>query len=93
MHEHPVRADGSYEFDPLLHWLDRAHADRAAHPLWTDDEVLARHTAGPLPTTLELAERYTYPLKYIDEVLYPRLLQLKAEANAVATDSGASHCG
>jgi hypothetical protein len=93
MREQPVRADGSYEFDPLLHWLDRAHADRSSRPLWTDDEVIARQASDPLSTTLELAERYTYPLKYVEEVLYPRLLQLKAETSAAATDSGASHCG
>ena len=93
MWEQPVRADGSYEFDPLLHWLDRTHADRSSRPLWTENQVMARQAFDPLLTTLELAERYTYPLKYVEEVLYPRLLQLKAEASAAATDSGASHCG
>jgi hypothetical protein len=101
MWEEPVHADGTYQFDPLLRWLAHhlrlTQVDRSARRLWTDDEVLsavlAQPALDPLPTALEVAERYTYPLKYVEEVLYPRLLQLMAESNAAATDSGASHCG
>jgi len=92
--EKPVQADGSYEFDPLLRWLDRTRPDRSARPLWTDDEVIAdvleRGALNPVLPALELAERYTYPLKYVEEVLRPRLLQAMAAATAAATGAGAS---
>ena len=80
--EAPVQADGSYGFDALAACLKIIPPQAAARPLWTDDEVLlALAGQTDLPSALELATCYTYPLAYVEEVLLPRLQAASKKAS------------
>ena len=74
--EGEVRADGTYEFDPLIRWL-RQESSATAYPLWTDDEtihhILTQCSNGETVSALDIAVRYTYPLKYVEEVLWAKI--------------------
>lgn len=74
-----VSADGTYSFDPLLGWLQQRRREQPAQrPLCTDEELLKEVTAelrqGKQVTPLAVATRYTYPLLYVNQVLWPLLL-------------------
>lgn len=72
--EQPVGEDGRYAFEPLRRWL--GGKGPSARPLWSDDEVLAAlRGCCPLPSAEWIAERYTYPLRYVEAVLLPKLSQ------------------
>jgi hypothetical protein len=86
--EAKVCADGTFRFEPLMGWLE-AHARRAVvlqpPPLWSDDEVIAdivrQGKAGERLTAFDVAARYTYPLKYVEEVLLPKINRAQIEAS------------
>jgi hypothetical protein len=67
----PVQEDGTYLFDPLLIRVS-GKAAPAGRPLWSDAEVIA-DLSGCHLTAHEIAERYTYPLEYIEDVLLPAI--------------------
>lgn len=67
--EQPVRADGTYVFEPLATTLGLTARDIGARPLWNDDEVLRELAGGTPLSALEIAKRYTYPVLYVEEVL------------------------
>lgn len=79
--EGQVRADGTYAFDPLLRWFKRrvgiGIAEPELRPLWTDEEVLAdvahRRENGEWLSAEAIAEQYTYPRKYVEEVLVSKI--------------------
>ena len=88
--EYKVSADGTFQFDQLICSLEKrfyTRDDKAEQrPLYSDDEVIAdilcNHSSHePLMalTAMDIAERYTYPLKYVDEVL---MKQLRTESRA-----------
>ena len=77
--EYKVSADGTFQFDQLIYWLEKRFgiAKVEARPLFSDEEVIAdilcsNPTGKPL-ASLDIAERYTYPLKYVEEVLMKQL--------------------
>jgi hypothetical protein len=84
-----VGHDGTYAFDPLLRWLETtlgAHSTAsaarlasAARPLCTDAEALAeirqRLAQGERLSPLAIAAQYTYPLSYVEEVLWAKIVQ------------------
>lgn len=78
--ERPVRADGTYAFDPLLNWFKKrlglGGLEPELRPLWTDEEALAdiarRVEAGEWLSELAVAEQYTFPLRYVEEALAER---------------------
>ncbi len=84
--EEPVREDGTFRFDQLIHWLEmklgHESAELIQRPLWTDKEVISEIVAKleehEIPSALEIAVRYTYPLKYVQEVLLPIILDERA---------------
>lgn len=68
--EMPVPEDGVYRFDPLLNRLALRRSAPVLRPLWTDAEVIADLARQrPLPSAEAIAARYTYPLKYVEDVL------------------------
>jgi AraC-like DNA-binding protein len=79
--EEKVLADGTFQFDQLIYWLDRRfqhdHDLKEHRYLHTDDEVIAdllkRENADAAITIQEIAKRYTYPTKYIEEVLWDKI--------------------
>lgn len=79
--EEKVLADGTFQFDQCIYWLDRRFQHDNTLPghryLYTDDEVitdvLKRVDAGEAITKQAIAERYTYPMKYIEEVLWNKI--------------------
>lgn len=74
--EETVRADGTYNFDPLARSIFSYPSKSAinnSHPLWTDEEIMADIIKRPTPSALEIAEKYTYPLIYVQEVLLAKL--------------------
>ncbi len=78
--EYKVNADGTFQFDQFIHWLEKRFgiAKVEARPLCSDEEVIAdvlnsNPTGKPL-ASLDIAERYTYPLKYVEEVLLKQLI-------------------
>jgi hypothetical protein len=87
-----VREDGTAAPERLLQHLFAAPA--AERPLWSAGEVardvLMRYRAGDLPGAEDLAARYTFPLKYVEEVLLPSVNAARATA---ATSSGRSRAG
>lgn len=85
--EYKVSADGTFQFDQLICALekrfDSGEAKAEQRPLYSDDEVIAdilcNHSSHESLTALDIAERYTYPFKYVEEVL---MKQLKMESRA-----------
>jgi hypothetical protein len=79
--EEKVSADGTFQFDQFIYWLGRRFAHERVSPkqryLYTDDEVIedivCRHRAGEEITALAVASRYTYPVKYVEEVLLKKI--------------------
>lgn len=78
--EEKVQANGIFQFDQFICWLEQ-RAYRTISPrqyLFTDEETIAdisRRHSGESISPLEIATRYTYPLKYVEEVLLSRLEQ------------------
>lgn len=79
--EEKVRADGAFEFDQIIHRLERRlgrQADPAQRPLYTDDEaiadVLCRDAAGGTTTLEDVARSYIYPMPYVEQVLWPKIV-------------------
>jgi hypothetical protein len=74
--EPKVQADGTFPFDPGISWL-KAILFRIQpaqqYPLWQDCDVIydiqQRSEQGEKLTVSDIAEQYTYPLKYVEEVL------------------------
>lgn len=76
--EETVRADGTYDFDPFAKTILRNRltvTTHATHALWTDEEVIANIPGKTIPSALEIANKYAYPLIYVQEVLLPAILQ------------------
>ena len=79
--EEKVLADGTFQFDQLIYWLDRRfqhdHDLEEHRYLYSDDEVIAdllkRENGGKTMTVQEIAKHYTYPTKYIEEVLWDKI--------------------
>lgn len=75
--EEPINADGTYNFDPFAKLIFKRRLNwtmKASRPLWNDDEVVADLAGKPFSSALEIAEKYTYPLIYVQEVLLSKLL-------------------
>lgn len=72
--EQPVCSDGTNSFDILAKTImqDWLKAENC-RPLWTDDEVVADVAGKPIPSALEIAEKYTFPLIYVQEVLIHKI--------------------
>jgi hypothetical protein len=77
--EEKVAADGTFQFDQFIFWLMRRLGQDAPAKgyLCTDAEAIQdiqRHWVFPqLSSAREIAVRYTYPMKYVEEVLLPAL--------------------
>ena len=82
--EGKVGADGTAQFDSLLHWIGvlvgRVQESNPRRELWADDEALTdiacRIRAGEMLTPQIIAADYTYPMKYVDEVLWAKVSPL-----------------
>lgn len=74
--EPTVCADGINRPDVVARILVSgwAKATTTQRPLWRDGEVIADLDGQPLPSALAIAERYTFPVQYVREVLIPKLL-------------------
>ena len=78
--EETVREDGTYEFEPLLNRLLKIQSGstrKKSQVLWSDDavvrDVIYRKRNGKCITPIDIARQYTYPLSYIEEVLWPKI--------------------
>jgi hypothetical protein len=79
--ERKVWVDGTFQNDQIIFWLKQRLTHNATltelRPLYSDEEVIAELTqtlsSGVHLSALEIAERYVYPLQYIEEVLIPTL--------------------
>lgn len=79
--EEKVLADGTFQFDQFIYWLDRRFRHdntlQEHRYLFTDDEVITEvlQSVGTheAVTIQEIAKRYTYPMKYIEEVLWNKI--------------------
>jgi hypothetical protein len=95
--EETIRADGTYTFDPFAKTIlkNRLKSNsETSRPLWTDDEVIKELEGCPVPSALEIAEKYTYPLIYVQEVLLPKIIAYSnISRTKSATSSGSSQCG
>ena len=75
--EYKVNADGSFQFDQFICWLEKRYGHSEAspgqRPLYTDDEVIAevlcRYNTDERIAAQDIASHSTYPLKYVEEVL------------------------
>jgi undecaprenyl-diphosphatase len=80
--EEPVRAEGIHNFDPLLLRLigrsDQLGLADDQRSLWTEIDALAdlrqRVLAGERLSVQAIAERYTFPRKYVEDVLIRELV-------------------
>jgi hypothetical protein len=76
-----VLADGSFQFDQIIFWLDerwRKHCITTRQSyLYSDEEtisdILYHHSDEEAMTPMDVAIHYTYPLKYVEEVLWEKL--------------------
>ena len=78
--EERVQANGTYAFDPFAKTVLKNRLTstlRSSRSLWTDEEVIRDLEGCPIPSALEIAERYTYPLIYVQEVLLPKILSCR----------------
>jgi hypothetical protein len=77
--EEKVSADGTFQFDQFIFWVVRHLGQEvpAKRCLCTDAEAIKdiqhRWNAGETLGTREIAVQYTYPLKYVEEVILPAL--------------------
>lgn len=83
--EYKVNADGTFQFDQWICWLQARRGQRPdtpqQRPLYTDNEVIAdllqNHTTTTTTSEVldarQIAARYTYPMKYVEEVLMPKI--------------------
>jgi hypothetical protein len=88
--EYKVNADGTFQFDQWICWLQARRGQRPdtpqQRPLYTDDEVIADLLQNYTTTTDELldaeqiAARYTYPMKYVEEVLMLKIVEQQESA-------------
>lgn len=86
-----VKEDGSYLFDPLLGWFGRKIGfdlgEENKADLWCDEDVVSylvsQYQSGDLPSDLEIALRFAYPVPYVQNILRSqiasRLLDLERE--------------
>ena len=95
--EYKVNADGTFQFDQFICWLQKrfgcAQALAGQRPLYSDDEVIAEvlcsYNAGEMIVAQDIASHYTYPLKYVEEVLLNKIetarekLELCHESNMI----------
>ena len=74
--EEMVLEDGTYNFDPfakkIVSNLLKPNTNKS-RTLWSDEEVLEQLSNKPVFTALEIAEKFTYPLIYVEEVLFSKL--------------------
>ncbi len=78
--EHFVQRDGAYDFDPLLLKLggilgiNEIPKDR---PIFNDADTIAELTRkiklGGVVTPQSVAEEYSYPLLYVNQVLWNKI--------------------
>jgi hypothetical protein len=92
-----IQADGTFPFEQGLHFLKRRFGGNALpeeRPLWTDAEVvldLSGRAINRQPiSSNEVAAYYTYPLKYVEEVLLPQLCVCQGIPDSVASESSRS---
>ncbi|WP_136625288.1 hypothetical protein [Dictyobacter kobayashii] len=89
--ERTVWDDGTFQNDQCIYWLkqrlgwDPGLAER--RPLYADAEVLAElatggEAEGSEPIAQQVAERYIYPLSYVEEVLLPQYRKQKEAVHA-----------
>ena len=79
--EEKVLADGTFQFDQIICWLEKrfehGHSMPEQRYLYTDEEAVAdllyRYDANETISAKEIAARYTYPLKYVEEVLLSKI--------------------
>lgn len=72
--EQPVGSNGANNFDSLAQLIAQGTQKKTIpRALWTDDEVIADLTGKPIPSALEIAEKYTYPLAYVQDVLLRKI--------------------
>jgi hypothetical protein len=79
-----VQEDGTYAFESLAVFLKIIRPKRTLRYLWTDEEVLLalkRPEQISLPSALEIAVRYTYPLSYVEEILRPKIQSARENAS------------
>ena len=74
--EPQVQANGTFPFDQFFGYLRHKLGKTPLtppNPLWSDQAVIAdvkrRTISGEQLSTLDIAVQYTYPLKYVEEVL------------------------
>jgi hypothetical protein len=103
--EPKVQQDGTFSFDQFINWLARhlrnSDANANQSTLLTDEEVinqvLNRWDVETL-NALQIAQAFTYPLKYVEEVLWSSIQaelanHPKASLIMFATTEGVSQCG
>jgi hypothetical protein len=93
--EQPIRQDGTYVFDQVLWRIGgmMGWTDCEPTPSMRSDAEVIVEIGGEELSTQEIAERYSYPLCYVEEVLMPMLYARNAAAISEAVASGASQCG
>src|SRR5437660_4723467 len=79
--EYKVNADGTFQFDQFICWLEKhfnhGQTPPEQRPIYCDEEVIAEvlsrdDSREPL-SAQAIASRYTYPLKYVEEVLLKKI--------------------
>jgi hypothetical protein len=87
--EPPLSRDGTVYSDPILRqieaWLTGSQPHHSIEPMLSDNEVIRQIMTTHLDAE-QIAVRYAYPLRYVEEVLLPNACR-----TAEATTSGASH--
>lgn len=79
-----VQEDGTYAFESLAVFLKVISPKRPLHHIWTDEEVLLALNVPEqisLPSALEIAVRYTYPLSYVEKILMPKIQSSRENAS------------
>jgi len=86
--EERVSADGTFQFDQFIFYLARRLGDHTPKQryLYADDEVvediLCRYHENDTITAEEIAACYTYPVKYVQEVLLGKIESARAGRRA-----------
>ncbi len=86
--EEKVSADGTFQFDQFIFYLARRLGDHIPKQryLYADDEVvediLCRYHENETIMAEEVASCYTYPVKYVQEVLLEKIAATRARRKA-----------
>lgn len=78
--ETPIRADGQFDFDPLIQrFVPRVRGSVLPDDAQTIGSIIPRLTNGETVTPMDVASEFVYPLTYVEQVLWDKIMRQRQE--------------